>query len=60
MEKKRRQPGLLMEFLTAEQIAALMEAADAPLPPREQRIIEGEGTDAAGVWVGLPEDRKSD
>ena len=57
LEKRRRQSGLLRKFLTPEQIAALAEAVEAPLSEREQRILEGDGTDETGLWVGLAEDR---
>ncbi len=54
----RRQAGALRAFLSDEEIAALSEAIEAPLSEADQRILEGEGTDEVGIWVGLPDDRK--
>lgn len=48
-----RQPGALKALLSEEEIEALLEAVEAPLSPDEQRILEGEGTDGVGIWVGL-------
>lgn len=28
-----------------------------PLDPEDQAILEGEGTDEIGIWIGLPKDR---
>jgi prevent-host-death family protein len=52
-----REPGILKRYLTPEQLDALEQAMDTPLSEEEQRIMEGEGTDAAGIWIGLPEQR---
>lgn len=35
----------------------LPESAFEPLDPDDQAIMEGEGTDAIGIWIGLPKDR---
>lgn len=60
--RKPRRPGILRELLgdmTDQQISDLAASVTAPLSDRDQRILEGEGTDDVGVWIGLPEDRKS-
>lgn len=46
-----RRPGRLRHWRVPDDLFA-------PLPEEEQRILEGEGTDAAGIWVGLPTDAK--
>lgn len=54
-----RQPGALKALLSEEEIEALLEAVEAPLSPDEQRILEGEGTDGVGIWVGLGQSEQS-
>lgn len=54
----RREPGILKRYLTAEQLQELEQAMDTPLTAEEQRILEGEGTDDVGVWIGLSEHRQ--
>lgn len=53
----RRRPGVLREMLSASELASLIRSMDEPLSDRDQRVLEGEATDEAGIWVGLPEDR---
>ena len=53
-----RRPGILRELLTEAEAAALLKAMDLPLSDREQRILEGEGTDGLGIWTGFPEHRE--
>lgn len=55
-----RTPGALRAFLTDTEIEDLTEAVEAPLSAADQRILEGEGTDEVGIWVGLSEDRNED
>ncbi len=52
---RRREPGALRRLLSAEELAALIEAVEAPLPDDEQRLLEGEGSDDFGIWRGLPD-----
>ncbi len=33
------------------------ESVFEPLDPETQAIMEGEGTDEIGMWIGLPKDR---
>ena len=56
--KPRRRPGRLRAMIGDQAADALTAALEAPLPADEQRILEGEGTDDAGIWIGLPEDRQ--
>ena len=49
----RRRLGTLKAMLTEVEIAELEAAMDAELTLDEQRIMEGEGTDEAGIWRGL-------
>ena len=44
---------MLRNLFTDEQIEELSEAIETPLSEDDQRILEGEGTDEAGIWVGL-------
>jgi prevent-host-death family protein len=53
-----RDPGILKRYLTREQLEELEQSIDTPLTEEEQRILEGEGTDEAGIWIGLPEHRQ--
>ena len=53
-----REPGILKRYLTADQLKELERAMDAALTEEEQRILEGEGTDEVGIWIGLPEHRQ--
>lgn len=52
-----REPGILKRYLTPQQLEELERAMNTPLTEEEQRILEGEGTDEVGIWVGLPENR---
>ena len=52
-----RRLGILRDVLSKEECDALVVAIEEPLPEEEQRILEGEGTDALGIWHGLPEAR---
>ena len=54
---RRRRPGVLREILGDEAARELVAALDEPLGARDRRILEGEGTDESGLWVGLPEER---
>lgn len=54
---RRRRAGVLRVMLGEEATRERLAVLDEPLPERGQRIMEGEGTDDAGSWVGLPEDR---
>ena len=56
--KPRRQPGRLRAMIGDQSADALNAALEAPLPADEQRILEGEGTDDTGIWIGLSEDRE--
>ena len=53
-----REPGILKRYLKAEQLKEFGQAMDTPLTEEEQRILEGEGTDEVGIWIGLPEHRQ--
>lgn len=53
---RRRRPGLLREILGEAATRELLKTFDEPLSERDQRIIEGEGTDESGLWTGLRED----
>ena len=53
-----REPGILKRYLTAEQLKEFERAMDTPLTGEEQRILEGEGTNEVGIWIGLPEHRQ--
>jgi prevent-host-death family protein len=53
-----REPGILKRYLKAEQLKEFEQAMDTPLTEEEQRILEGEGTDDVGIWIGLPEHRQ--
>lgn len=44
---------ILRELFTDKQIEELSEAIETPLSEDDQRILEGEGTDEVGIWVGL-------
>jgi prevent-host-death family protein len=57
-ERAERRPGQLKALLSAEQIEALLAAFDAPLSEGEQRALEGEETDAVGIWIGGQPDPK--
>lgn len=46
-------PGALRRYLSEADCDALTRALDAPLSGDEQRALEGEGTDASGIWTGL-------
>lgn len=59
LRRATRQPGALKALLSEEEIEALVEAVEAPLSPDEQRILEGEGTDGVGIWVGLGQSEQS-
>ena len=50
-QQKPRVPGIAKHW-------KLPPEAFEPLDPEDQAIMEGEGTDAIGVWIGLPKDRK--
>ena len=58
--RRRRRPGLLKELLSEKELDLLTQAMDAPLPERDQRILEGEGTDDFGIWTGLPDKREDE
>ena len=49
-----RRPGALLRYLGAADCSELTRAFDAPLGDDEQGALEGEGTDASGLWTGLP------
>ncbi|MEM6415469.1 MAG: type II toxin-antitoxin system prevent-host-death family antitoxin [Pseudomonadota bacterium] len=58
---ERRRLGTLKAMLSEAELDALAVALDTDLSADEQRILEGEGTDEAGIWRGLPKagrDRK--
>ena len=57
-QRAPREPGILKRYLTSEQLRELEQAMDTPLTEEEQRILEGEGTDEVGIWIGLPEHRQ--
>ena len=48
-----RRPGALRALLSAEEAKALAEAVEAPLSESDQKLLEGEGSDELGLWVGL-------
>lgn len=54
---RRRRPGVLRELIGEEAARELVAALDGPLSERDRRIAEGEGTDDAGLWIGLPDER---
>ena len=54
---RRRRSGVLRELIGEATSRELRTVLDEPLSERDQRVLEGEGTDDAGVWIGLPEDR---
>ena len=47
--KRRRRLGVLRELASAHALAALTQAVEKPLPPREQAAVEGEDTDVFGI-----------
>ena len=55
IELHGRRSKIVRDLLTDKEIEELSEAVEAPLSPRDQRILEGEGTDDVGIWIGLPE-----
>ena len=52
----RRRPDVMREMLGEQATRELLAALSEPLSERDQRILEGEGTDEAGVWTGLPDE----
>jgi len=46
---------IVRDLLTDKEIEELSESVEVPLSPMDQRILEGEGTDDVGIWIGLPE-----
>ena len=55
IEPQGRRSKIVRALLTDKEIKELSEAVEAPLSPRDQRILEGEGTDDVGIWIGLQE-----
>lgn len=55
IEPQGRRSKIVRALLTDKEIKELSEAVEAPLSPRDQRILEGDGTDEAGIWIGLHE-----
>jgi hypothetical protein len=51
-KREDRRPGQLKVQLSAQQIEALVAAFDESLSLEEQAALEGEETDAVGIWVG--------
>lgn len=49
-QQKPRVPGIARHW-------QLPPEAFEPLDPEDQAILEGEGTDGLGIWIGLPKDR---
>ena len=47
--KRRRRLGVLKELTSAQALAALSQAVEKPLSPREQAALEGGDTDAFGI-----------
>ena len=54
-EAHERRDKILRDLFTDEEIEELSKLGDTPLSPDNQRILEGEGTDEVGIWVGLRE-----
>lgn len=55
---RKRRLGVLKEMMSPNELQRLLDALDGPLSDREHRILQGEGTDEVGIWVGRPEDRE--
>lgn len=47
--KRPRRLGVLKERLSAQELAALTEAVEAPLSPADQAALEGRHTDSLGI-----------
>ena len=54
-----RRPGTLRKYLTSGELAELTRAVETPLFETEQLILEGDGTDAFGIWTGVPVQQRS-
>ena len=54
-EAHERRDKILRDLFTDEEIEELSKVGDPPLSPDDQRILEGDGTDEVGIWVGLRE-----
>ena len=46
--KRRRRLGVLKELMSGQALAALTEAIEKPLSPRDRAALEGRGTDVLG------------
>lgn len=55
MEPHERRGKILRNLFTDEEIEELSKLGETPLSPDDQRILEGDGTDEVGIWVGLRE-----
>ncbi len=47
--KRPRRLGVLKERMSAQELAALTEAVEAPLSPADQAALEGRHTDSLGI-----------
>ena len=47
--KRRRRLGVLKELMSGQALAALTEAIEKPLSPRDRAALEGRGTDVLGI-----------
>lgn len=50
-----RRSKILRDLLTDKEIEELSRAIETPLSEDDQRILEGDGTDEVGIWIGLQE-----
>lgn len=50
-----RRSKILRDLLTDKEIEELSQAIETPLSENDQRILEGDGTDGVGIWIGLQE-----
>lgn len=48
-----RRSKILRDLLTDKEIEELSQAIETPLSEDDQRILEGDGTDEVGIWIGL-------
>lgn len=55
MEPHERRDKILRDLFTDEEIEELSKLGETPLSTDDQRILEGDGTDEVGIWVGLRE-----
>ena len=52
-DPRERRSKILRDLLTDKEIEELSQAIETPLSEDHQRILEGDGTDEVGIWIGL-------